>query len=241
MRKNGQRQVKVSILRTAMIALVLTGLATSVVVNNYRSRGNTDASTNQHRTITNSSLTAQTTALRTYSSTIEQASFQYPGDWKVSKSSGSSNIPNADIFSITSPSGAITISWISAITGFGNEFGTSYPLNSIVSKTPVPSAPGIFVVDGTTTLDGSTYHPWIAVQDANGVVKNGVGGDLVTFAGRHNKNPGTKHGADALFSTSGPRAHEGSPALTLNQAQAWFSSTDAQQAQQILLSFNDKQ
>src|SRR6266567_8694714 len=170
---------------------------------------------------------------QTYTSAGEKASFKYPTNWTVTKSVSPSNETNADTVGIKSPSGAITISWVSAISGFGNEQGTSYPLHTVIDKTPTSAAVGYYVVSGITTLDRNTYYPWFAVQDANGILASGVKGDLAIFKGKHNLNPSTKHVTGILLATCGARTVQNSPALTQAQATAWFSGSEAQQAKLI--------
>ncbi len=174
---------------------------------------------------------------KTYASTEEQSSFRYPDNWKITTPYQGSL--NGDQLGIVSPSGAIKISWSSELGGYGNEYGTDYPLHTIVDKTPITGAPGLYEVSGITTLDGTTYHPWIAVQDSQGVLTNGVHGDVLAFRGRHAINPTTNDFTDEQFATSGLRADQYTPALTKVQATTWFSSTEARQAKLILLSFTD--
>jgi len=176
----------------------------------------------------------------TYTSAEEKASFKYPTNWTVTKAVIPSNETNADTVGIKSPSGAITISWVSAISGFGNESGSSYPLHTVIDKTPISAATGYYVVSGITTLGGNTYYPWLAVQDANGILASGVKGVLATFKGKHNLNPSTKTVTGTLFATCGASTVQNTPALTKNQATAWLSGSEAQQAKLILLSFSDQ-
>lgn len=183
---------------------------------------------------------AQTTASQVHSSSKEKATFTYPSSWTIAKPVVTSNdATNSDQAAIVSPSGGIKISWVTDITGFGNEHSSSYPLITVVDKTPISGAPGYFVVSGVTTLDGTTYHPWIAVQDANGILTSGVMGDVATFQGKHNLNASTGATTGILFSTSGLRTSQNTPSLAQAQATAWFSGSEAQQAKQILLSFSD--
>ena len=153
-----------------------------------------------------------------------------------------SNIDSVDSVGIKSPSGAITISWISAIApGFGGEHNAYYPAHTVIDKKPIANAPGLYVVEAITNLDGTTYYPWIEVQDSQGILTNEVQTDLVLFKGRHNLDPldpSTNSHVYVLFSTSGPRAHENSPALTQAQATDWFSGSEAQHAKLILLSYS---
>jgi hypothetical protein len=239
-----------SALHISVIVLVIAALAVTGLVLYQRqkpSSAKNSAATSQTQTTTPPQSTVTTSAQanpyqgwNTYTSAAEKASFKYPTDWTVTKSVIPSNVTNADTVGVKSPSGAITISWVSAISGFGNEVGTSYPLHTIIDKTPISAATGYYVVSGITTLDGHTYYPWLAVQGANGILASGVKGDLATFTGKHNLNPSTKNVTGVLFATCGARTVQNPPALTKDQATAWFSGSDAQQAKLILLSFSDQ-
>jgi hypothetical protein len=95
------------------------------------------------------------------------------------------------------------------------------------------------VISGTTTLDGTTHYPWIAVQETGGLETSGVAGNLITFTSHWATNPTTDDFTGILFSTSGARTNQNSPALTKRQATAWFNSTEAMQAELILQSLID--
>lgn len=230
------------ILLVAIIVLLALGAGGWVIYRHHKNAGSkadTSSQTNTTPRSRPSSNQTQISQLETYNSSEEKATFKYPTDWKLTKPYVSSNSTAADQTGVTSPSGAITISWVSAINGTGNEHSDTYPLITVVDKTPISGAPGYFVVSGITTLDGTTYHPWIAVQDANGILRSGASGDIVTFQGKHNLNDSTGKTTGILFSTSGLRSSQNTPALTQAQATAWFSGSEAQQAKQILLSFSD--
>src|SRR4051794_40787330 len=52
----------------------------------------------------------------TYTSSGEKASFKYPANWAISKAVTASNdAGNTDQTGVTSPSGAITISWVTGL------------------------------------------------------------------------------------------------------------------------------
>lgn len=177
---------------------------------------------------------------KSYTSSAEKATFRYPGNWTITKPFMVSNdVNNTDQVGISSPSGAIKISWVTDLVGFGGEHGTNYPYNSIINKTAIAKAPGLYVVSGITTLDGTSYNPWVAVEDANGIISNGVQGNVVTFTSHRAINPTTDDFTGILFSTSGARTNQNTPAFTKAQATAWFSSTEAQEARIIMLSLQD--
>ncbi|HSW99888.1 MAG TPA: hypothetical protein VLH38_02520 [Patescibacteria group bacterium] len=228
------------VLATALILVVIVVGASGYFVYHHRSDANSNKSgASGQKTPANKPKTSQDVFAdwMTYSSTSEGAALRYPSGWKLTRSVVQS--VTGDTTGITSPSGVLTITWSVNIGGLGNEHDSSYPYHTIVNRTPAPSASGLFVVSGITTLDGSTYHPWIAIQDNNGINQSGVAGDVVTFEAKHAINESTNDLANALLSTSGLRASENTPELTQAQATAWFSSAEASQAKRILLSLND--
>jgi hypothetical protein len=182
---------------------------------------------------------AQGDTTKTYTSTEEQVTFRYPTSWTESipkSNSGSVTPGSTDGVTLKSPSGAITITWNPALAGYSNGYNDQYPLNTVVGKAPIPEAGNLFVVSGVTTLDSKTYYPWVAVQDGDGVLKNGVQGDVLAFRSKHAVNKSTGNLASSLFSTSGLRANIGSPGLSQADAIAWFSGAEVQEAKKILLS-----
>jgi len=231
-----------------IVIIVVLALASGIGVYVYRQHRHTNTN-NQHNTSgstnnqTNANSNTQTQDVyagwKTYTSATEKATFRYPGDWMLMQSKLASVYSSDDATGVMSPSGAITITWASSVGGLGNEHSASYPYNTVVNRTPITNASGLYVVSGVTTLDGTTYHPWIALQDANGISQSGVAGDVVTFAAKHAINSSTNGPANEVFSTSGIRADQNTPALTQAQATAWFSSAEAQQAKLVLLSFSD--
>lgn len=240
--KRQSRQKGFSILEALIVVVVIGILGTaSWFVYQHNKPKTTEAIGGDQTTNQNSNQQTTTTpTTKTYASGKEKASFKYPSNWTLTRLTANT-APN-DSATIQSPSGAITITWNSFITpGFGNESNANYPLHTVIDKTAITGAPSLYVVSGVTTLDGSTYYPWIAVQDSNGILTSGVKGDLLLFTGRHNVDPSTNSPVYAQFSTSGARAHQNSPALTQAQATAWLSSTEAQQAKQIMLSLSDPQ
>ena len=177
---------------------------------------------------------------KTYSSTQEKATFRYPTDWTVDAAAqyASNDSANTDYIALKSPDGKVVVHWTSMITGFGNEHGSSYPLHEVVDKTAIVGASGDHVVSGVSTLDGTTYYPWIAVEnDSNyGILSSGVQGTLDLFVGRNNINKSTGRHDTALFSTSGPQTNQGAPGLGKAEAEAYLGNANMQQAKLILLS-----
>jgi hypothetical protein len=223
----------------AVLIVAALGVSGWFVYQHNRPQSSSATGSNQTGNPTNNSTTQPTT--RTYTSDKEQATFKYPSNWTVTTPVTVSNDPNnKDYIGLSSPSGNIKVSYTTDISGFGNEHTASYPYNIIIDKTAITTAPGLYVVSGITTLDGTTYHPWIAVQDSTGILTTGVQGNLITFNALHAQNSSTKTLGRILFSTSGPLTDMNSPALTQTQATTWLSSAEAQQAKQIMLSFTDQ-
>lgn len=175
---------------------------------------------------------------KTYTSSTEHISFQYPSNWVSTKPVVTSTIPEADQMSIKSPSGDVQINWVSSLTGLGGYCNAqanlgdtaqnACPLISIINKTPVADGAGLFVVSGITTYDGKTYQPWLAVQDSKGLLSNQRSMGYDTYTGIHNGQKAV------LFSTSGMYAK--GPHLTQAEATAYFNKPEVQQAKLILLS-----
>ncbi|HEU4967148.1 MAG TPA: hypothetical protein VFT53_06790, partial [Candidatus Saccharimonadales bacterium] len=218
-----------------ILAIILLGLFLSAGILAYR----------YYRFASDSRATsisdpAQHTVWKTYTSSDEKASFRYPETWKtVASCIHSNDANNNDHVCLASPSGEIKISWVTDLSGLGGEHSANYPYNTIFNKTAIAKAPGLYVISGATTLDGKTYHPWIAVQDDNGIVSTDVQGDVATFTSHWATNPTTDDLTGILFSTTGARTSQSTPGLTKAQAASWFSGAEAQQAKTIMLSLVD--
>jgi len=176
---------------------------------------------------------------KTYTSSAEKATFKYPAGWAIDTADQyvSNDANNSDYTALKSPDGKVVVRWTSLINGFGNEHGDSYPLNTVIDKMPITGATGYYVVSGVTTLDGTTYFPWVAVEnDASfGVLSSGVSGNLDLFMGRNNIDPISGNANTALFSTNGPRTNLGVPSFSSKaQAIAYLSNNDVKQAKLIL-------
>jgi hypothetical protein len=239
---NSQGFALVELLLAAAVVLVL-GVA-GVLVYNQQHKPKSDTTANSS---TNTSTSKQTAAdpyagWKIYASTVEKVTFKYPADWTVDAADQyASNDPtNHDYIALKSPSGNVVVRWTSEVDGFGGEPGANYPLSKVFDKTPISGASNDYVVSGITTLDGSIYYPWIAVEnDATyGALSSGVNSGLALFMGHNNVNPTTEKADTTLFSTSGPRVNEGAPGLSEAQAQAYLSNADMQQAKLILASLS---
>ena len=178
-----------------------------------------------------------------YVSNTEKAMFKYPNTWKTSPPKISSNFPEADGVTITSPSGTITVNWLSAISGLGGACDNTVapkdggcPSLAVISSTPVVNASGLYVIEATLTSDGNTYQPWIGLNTSD--LKSGQIMPYATFWGRNNASLANAGGQKQLvfFNTNG--IYIGGPKLNTADAQAWFNNGEAQQAKLILASFS---
>ncbi len=174
---------------------------------------------------------------KVYTSPYEQVSFRYPDTWISAKTLFDSKFYNgqADLFSVQSPDQVVTVNWMSGIQGLGGGCDTSKPTSqggcptfTLMGKSPISGAPGLIVVSGIITKDGSTYQPFLAVQDS---LKGGLTQSMQTmgydeYPGRNNKV------GDVIFSTGGVYAQ--GPSLSKADANAWFDKSSVQQAKQIL-------
>lgn len=233
-----------------LVVVMLIGVLGYMVYKDHHKTTATNPATNSSQTTaTGTSSSTKTTTTpdpyagwKTYTSSIEKITFKYPSDWTVDTTDQQvSNDPtNSDYTAYKSPDGKVVVHWTSLIDGFGNEHDANYPLNSVIDKTAIVGASGDYVVSGITTLDGSTYYPWIAVENdpSYGILSSGVGGSLDMFMGRNNINSTTGKPDTALFSTSGPRSDQGAPSLSRAQAQTYLSNSDMEQAKLILASLN---
>ncbi len=176
------------------------------------------------------------TSLKTYTSSTEKATFQYPADWTVTKPSIQSNYPSADQVGLKSPSGEIIVSWVSALNGFGGGCDQDCPRIIIVDKVMIPTAPGLFVVSGLITTDNTKYQPWMAVQDKDGLISSGPQMGYDMFQGFHNGSLPEANGnnTNVIFSTGD--AYAKGPSLSLETAKAYFDKPEVKQAKQIMLS-----
>lgn len=180
---------------------------------------------------------------KTYTSVTEKASFKYPPDWTVTKAAIPSNIPNADQISLQAPSGTVKIHWVSALDGFGGGCDDqaplgedSCPLVTVIDKTPIKSAPGLFVVSGTFTKDGKVFQPWMAVQGNEGITATQRSLGYTLFQGRNNKSATKVNNTTTAFSTSG--AYAEGPDLSQTDANAYFAKPEVKQAKLIFQSLS---
>ena len=143
--------------------------------------------------ITPSLTTLPKVSLKTYTSAFERLRFQYPSDWQPTAASLESNIPQADTFTIKSPSGKIKISWISAIDGLGGGCddtippGTegACPLYEVIEKEKLKNA-DLYFVSYIVTLDNKKFYPVYALQGSNGMLETERSLGYLLFTGKNN-------------------------------------------------------
>lgn len=109
---------------------------------------------------------------------------------------------------------------------------------SVLDKQKLSGA-NLYYVDGVVTHDGSTYSPWCALQDTNGILQSGGSMGYLVFKGKNNYviEDGHNNGVqDATLLCGKPFDGSGVMWGTKTQATAALASTDFQQAKEVLLS-----
>lgn len=179
----------------------------------------------------------------TYTSTFEKLSFKYPANWTSITPVQPSTNPSDDSFEVKSPSGAVTVSWVSDVDGIGGACDNTVMPGGTATNGPGPcpywtvldkqqltgnGVTGLYYVDGVMTKDGTNYAPWCALQDSNGTLQSESAIGYHLFKGKTSPDAGLMCG-DAFL---GAGATVGSKA----QATTALSSAEYQTAKQILLS-----
>jgi hypothetical protein len=175
--------------------------------------------------------------LTTYTSSFEKLSFKYPTDWKIVQSKPESNFPEGDSLSIQSPTGKITVAWISAIDGLGGGCDANAPVGSaegcplyeVMEKQKIPNTNFNYVAYIITT-DGTHYSPSFALQDDQGILTTSRTMGYLLFTGKNNGGESA-----GLVAGSVPYGR-GLTSGTKAEAQNFFSTPEAVQAKNILLS-----
>jgi len=201
--------------------------------------------------------TVSYTGWQTYHDTAAGASFFYPSNWTLTQIAGNCDTPGGcsaaedkiNAVELTSQDKNVSLEW-SGISGVGGDCDNE-PLSSqnpngcseetVFSVFPINNAMGLYVVEGAIQdkYKGS-YAPFMAIQDSNGVLKTGQYGLFYESF----KLPTTNN--KTLFRMGGYPVNEFGTVSnektitfsTLSQAQNFFMSDDAQQAQDILLSLH---
>jgi hypothetical protein len=171
---------------------------------------------------------------KTYTSTKEKVSFKYPANWAQVTVGQQTNVPNADTFTLQSPSGKVNVSWISAITGLGGGCSDQCPTFTVIDKTMIKGAPNLYVVSGIKSSDNKIFEPWLAVQDDKGIITTQQTMGYDTFMGRNNGDGSKTGNMYAIFATS--LIYASGPKLSEIDAKAYFDKPEVKQAKLILLS-----
>ncbi len=192
---------------------------------------------------------------KTYTSTEEKASFKYPGYWTAIDTSSKFGV-TGDSLQLKSPSGALTLSWFSAISGIGGACDATIMPGTAVGAGALSPCPYWYVLDkqklesadlyyvaGVETYDGSTYAPWCALQSSGGILNNEGNIGYQLFQGRNNDyqanghDYGLQRAGLKCGTTLGDFGRQGLPTGTKAQATALLSTPEYQQAKLILLSY----
>lgn len=255
-----------SAIEALLIILVVAAMAVIgfVVYQHHRpnSAKNSAATNLTHTTSPTQSTVAQSAPTdpyegwKLYTSSEEKASFKYPSNWTTVDTSGKIGA-TGDSLQLKSPSGALTLSWFSAVSGLGGACDATIMPGTAVGTGALGPCPYWYVLDkqkltgadlyyvaGIETNDDSTYAPWCALQSSNGILNNEGSIGYQLFQGKNNdfKENGHDLGlqqAGLKCGTSfGDFAHQGLPTGTKAQATALLSTSEYQQAKLILLSFS---
>ena len=183
-----------------------------------------------------------TVSLKIYTSSLEKISFKYPSDWKPYTSQPrfnlprKSNVPGGDALEIQDPAGKVGVTWVSAIDGLGGSCdpnipfnqtgvgrGAPCPLYEVVDKQKLSNA-DLYLVAYIVTRDEEKYESIYALQDQNGLLSTKRAMGYLFFQGRNNGNLPAELVGGGLKSG------------TKEDAQAFFSTPEAIQVKDILLS-----
>lgn len=194
--------------------------------------------------VTNTPFSTPRVEGKIYSSKTEKITFNYPANWLSAKPTMESNHPDADVYSIQDSKGTIQINWISAIDGFGGACDPETPIISdgcpivtILDSSPIEHASGLNVISAIISRDGTSYTPWMAVQDSRGLKSTGRQMVYDLFQGKNNSSVmETKTTTNAIFSMKVLSPND--KTLTKEQATAFFTKPEVIQAKQILLSLS---
>jgi len=227
---------KLIMILAVVVCLVILFLAELLLLNRTSTPA-TESTVSNNKNISTDNTQSQSVYWKTYHSVLEKINFQYPSNWTVTTSVVELTDPKGDHISITSPSGEITVSWASGLSGFGGACDETKPLNSpdkdncplitILDKTPITGATGLDVMSGTITGDGKEYEPWVAVLNSNY-------NDNLGFGMFHGHN--TPNGEDSVFSTADVTLT--GPKLSQADALAYFNKPEVKTVKQILLSLS---
>ncbi|HUY53117.1 MAG TPA: hypothetical protein VMV24_00900 [Candidatus Dormibacteraeota bacterium] len=217
---------------------------------------------NHKKTDTVSTITATTVVNnKIFNDVGAGASFSYPSSWSLIPFSGfCGNSPCTDAtvgvnsVVLTPPDKQLDIVW-SALGGIGGACDNSASLalavtgegmvpcslETVFSVASIPKMNGLFVVEGAIENAGSPgkFIPFMAVQDSSGVLTTGRHYLWYQyFSSKLLKSTGSiVFNMDNTYNDATNVGGQAKPILSsLSEAQTFFTTTDATQAKQILLS-----
>ncbi len=250
--EKGFSAVEVILVLVVIIAIGVVGWL--VYKDVHKANKATTASTASNTGTKTPKATPKTTTAASYKSymdTAAKASFQYPSTWTIASIRGNCDelngcAPSTDQTSavdVTSPDGSMKLVW-SGISGIGGYCDNTLPptqsggctSETVFSATPIPMASGFYAVEGATELSSGQYQPFLAVQDKTGAITTGEPGLWYQSFTLPSTGHGTVFHMDNIYSDTNSTATP-QTFSTLKEAQDYFSSTNAAQAKQILLSF----
>ncbi|MDB5169207.1 MAG: hypothetical protein JWO41_563 [Candidatus Saccharibacteria bacterium] len=196
---------------------------------------------------TKKKIVAKTPKQLTFKSTLSSTTFKYPETWKLSGGVTDGVSGNRDEYKLTSADGKVVLTWENGIGGLGGACDDTVPVTTknadlgpcpeftVVSKEPLKSTTGLYVVSGVVTSDGATFVPWLAVENKDGVVESmrSMGYDVFTLPSQ------TTNDGGSIFTTGSVSIGNGDNKFTsLAAAKAYLSSPTMAEAQQILSSLS---
>ncbi|HUC87917.1 MAG TPA: hypothetical protein VMR95_02110 [Candidatus Binatia bacterium] len=231
-----------------IVVLALIGAAGLLVHKDHDKASTT--STTVIKTAAYSLVRNTKTSEETYTDLAAKASFSFPSNWSFTKIEGLCDLPGCSASSngitaveLTSPDKGFDVVW-SGVEGIGG--GACYessgcPYATVFSSTPIPKSPGLYVVVAAVQYDNSyqdtEYTPIIAVQDSSGIIKTGsVGGSFYQIFNSPVNSRFTEFSMINGYKDGGVGYPSQQEFSIISSAQAYLSSSDAKQIQQILLS-----
>ena len=173
--------------------------------------------------------------LKSYTSSFEKLTFQYPTDWTVDTKAQGSNVANADSLTIKSPSGKAEVVWVSALDGLGGGCDENVPLGTgagcslfeVVDKQKLEKA-NLYYVAYVETDDGVNYTPEFALEDDKGILITKRTMGYLLFKGKNNGGMLAGMSGNVIDATITKR--------TRAEAVKFFATAEALTAKKILLS-----
>ncbi len=236
-----QSAVSVPTKTNLILPILVTFLASGLIfgIGGYyfgRQATTSQKSTNQTELVpTSSPEPSPAASLKMYTSSFEKLTFKYPSDWKLSPIQPQSNFPQGDAIGIQDPNGKVKVTWISAIDGLGGscdpnipfnqtegEMGAPCPLYEVVDKQKLANI-DLYYVAYIVTRDGIKYEPTIALQDSTGLLATKRALVYLLFMGKNNGKVFAGLSGNGLIGTKA-------------EAQAFFATSEAVQAKNILMS-----